>query len=237
MSPITCIIVDDEPLALDLIEGYVSRTPFLALKARCSNAYEAIEAITAHKVDLIFLDIQMPGMNGVSLSRTITGDKRIIFTTAFEQYAMEGYKVDALDFLLKPFSYEEFLKAANKAKSWFELLRKSSDSVSAPQEHIFVRSEFRQIKVRLRDILYIEGLKDYVRFHLAEGDPVMSLMSLKSLEEDILPPARFMRIHRSYIISLDRIDYVERNQVVIGDMRITIGEPFSDAFRQYLAGQ
>ena len=237
MKKLTCIIVDDEPLALDLIEGYVRQTPFLTLAGKCANAFEAIEIMNSIPVNLIFLDIQMPGFNGMAFSRTVSKEQRIIFTTAFEQYALDGYKVDALDFLLKPFNYEEFLKAATKAKDWFEMVSRSTAPPEAA-DYIFVRSAYKQVKILLKDILYIEGLKDYVKIWLVDQEkPVMSLMSLKSFEEEILPGSAFMRVHRSYIIALEKIQFVERSQVIVGDMRITIGEPYKEEFQNYMAGR
>jgi len=237
MNKLTCLIVDDEPLALDLIERYVRQTPFLELAGKCANAFEAMEKLHETPVQLIFLDIQMPGLNGLAFSRTLSKEQRVIFTTAFEKYALDGYKVEALDFLLKPFNYEEFLKAANKAREWFELVSRSQEAAPVA-DYIFVRSAYKQVKVLLKDIVCIEGVKDYVKIWLdKEPVPIMSLMSLKSFEEEILPPAAFMRVHRSYIIALDKIQFVERSQVIINDLRITIGEPYKEQFQNYLSGK
>lgn len=237
MRKISCIIVDDEPLALDLLERYIRDTPFLLLAGRCATSFEAIQVIGEVQVDLLFLDIQMPGMDGVTLSRMVSKDQKIIFTTAFEKYAMDGFRVEALDFLLKPFDFEEFFNAANKAKKWFELVHKSEQS-PLPQEYVFVRSDYKQVKLPLKDVLYIEGVKDYVKIWQHGGkEPIMSQMSMKSFEQGILPPERFLRIHRSFIIALDKISYVERGQVIINDFRITIGEAYKDRFMSYMAGR
>lgn len=237
MNKISCIIVDDEPLALDLIESYVLETPFLELAGRCSTAFEAIKLMSEVPVNLLFLDIQMPGMNGVALSRAIDKDQRVIFTTAFEKYALDGFKVEALDFLLKPFDYEEFFRAANRAKVWFDLVQKS-DRPAPAAEYIFIRSDYKQVKLPLNNILYIEGVKDYVKIWLDNNEePIMSQMSLKSFERDILPTDTFMRVHRSYIVALDKIQYVERGQLIINDFRITVGEPYKEQFQAYLAGK
>jgi two-component system, LytTR family, response regulator len=236
MRKINCLIVDDEPLAIDLIEGYVRKTSFLKLVKRCNNAFEAVDAINKDAVDLIFLDIKMPELNGLQLSRTLSKNQKVIFTTAYEKFALEGFKVDALDYLLKPFNYEEFLKAANKARDWFHMTEQSiTQDDNNPS--MFVKSEYKLIKIFLKDILAIEGYKDYVKIHLFSLEkPVMSLISLKSLELQ-LPEDRFLRIHRSFIINLDRIDLIERNQVIIRKMRITIAEPYRDKFLKYISSR
>lgn len=236
MRIINCIIVDDEPLALDLLESYVKKTSFLHLTGRCSNAFEAIEKINNESIDLIFLDISMPGLSGMEFSRTLSKRHKVIFTTAFEKYALDGYKVDALDYLLKPFNYEEFLKAANKARDWFQMSDAGGLTVEPPSS-IFVKSEYKLIKINLSKVLFIEGLKDYVKIKLIDKEKsVLSLMSLKSLEQQ-LPADKFMRIHRSYIINLSHIDQVERNQVVIGNTRITIADIYKENFAKYIASK
>lgn len=232
MTTINCLIVDDEPLALSLIEGYVRKTPFLKLVGKCTNAFEALEKIGAEKIDLLFLDIQMPGLTGMELSRSLTNGPKVIFTTAFEEYALEGFKVDAIDYLLKPFNYEEFLKSANKAREW---LSATSGNKDTDQDALFVKSEYKLVKIDLQRVLYIEGLKDYAKIYLQDQTrPVMTLMSLKSLEEQ-LPAHQFMRIHRSFIVRLDKIDLIERNKVVIGQTGITIADAYKEAFQGYLA--
>ena len=236
MKIINCIIVDDEPLALDLLESYIKKTSFLHLVSRCSNAFEAIEHINNSSVDLIFLDIHMPELSGLEFSRTLSKEHRVIFTTAYEKYALEGYKVDALDYLLKPFNYEEFLKAANKARNWFDRTSAATES-NAPVPYIYVKSEYKLIKISLDQILYIEGLKDYVKIFMADKErPVLTLMSLKSLEQQ-LPYDKFMRIHRSFIINLGFIDQIERNQVVIRSTRITIADIYKENFLRYIASR
>ncbi len=240
MRKITCLIVDDEPLALDLIESYVKRTPFLELVGRCSSPFEAMEVLDTQKVDLMFLDIQMPELNGLEFSRTLSNsDVRIVFTTAFEQYALDGFKVDALDYLLKPFNYEEFLKAANKAKDWFALVDKGQQvSAGDNNDFIFVKSGYKLVKIKINDILYFEGVKDYVKIHLQSQPtkPIMSLMSLKSLEEQ-MSEKKFMRIHRSFIVNLDSIEAIERGQVLINKVSITVADNYKDRFNEYLAAK
>ncbi len=233
MNKIKCLIVDDEPLALDLMQGYVRQTPFLELVGRCANAFEAMQMLESHHVDLLFLDIQMPDLSGVEFSRTLKNGPRIVFTTAFEEYAVQGFKVDALDYLLKPFSYEEFLSAANRAKDWFQLIQQNK---SGEEEVIFVKSEYKQVKIVLKDVLYFEGLKDYVKIYL-EGQtrPILSLISLKLLEEEL--PSYFMRIHRSFIVNLRKIESVERSQVIIHKLSITVADNYKEKFGEYLSSK
>jgi DNA-binding LytR/AlgR family response regulator len=238
---IRCIIVDDEPMALALIESYVAKTSFLKLVRKCSNAFEALQAINEEQVDLAFLDIQMPELTGVELSKTLPLQTRIIFTTAFNQYAIEGFKARALDYLMKPFSFEQFYNAALRAKEWFELVQKPEASTLAAPEpeapaktYIFVKSEYRQLKIMLDNVLYFEGLKDYIKIWLTgEPKPILTLMSLKSLEAD-LPANAFMRIHRSFIIALNKIEVIERNQVIINKQRITVADQYRDKFHEYI---
>ncbi|MFT3901685.1 MAG: LytTR family DNA-binding domain-containing protein [Niabella sp.] len=236
MRKISCIIVDDEPMALNLMERYVLRTPFLELKKKCGNAFEVLEHLQQYEApDLIFSDIQMPELNGMELSKNIPSSTKIIFTTAFEQYAIEGYKVSALDYLLKPIDYAEFLTAAQKGRDWFEKNEKiPQSSANNERDYIFIKSEYKQLKVRFADILYIEGLKDYAKIYLIdEKVPVLSLISLKKLEEE-LPSDQFMRIHRSFIIAVDKILQIERNQVIIGEKRITIADQYRKSFNDFI---
>ncbi len=236
MKKIKCLIVDDEPLALDLLEGYVNRTPFLELAGRSANAFEAMEVLDAHPIDLIFLDIQMPDLSGVEFSRTLKNGPKIVFTTAFEQYALDGFKVDALDYLLKPFNYEEFLKAANKAKEWFQLVDAQKQK-GETLPYLFIKSEYKLLKINLNEVLYFEGLKDYVKIYLVnQSKPILSLMSLKSLEEG-LSAEQFMRVHRSYIVNLEKIESVERSRILINGFAIVIAEQYRERFQQYLASK
>jgi two-component system, LytTR family, response regulator len=232
---IDCIIVDDEPLSLDLIEGYVEKTPFLNLVGRCASAIEAIGVMNNKKVDLVFLDIHMPDLNGLEFSRTVKDETRIVFITAYEKYALNGYKVEALDYLIKPVNYEEFLTAANKAKKWFELVSQKSKGPEAEINSIYIKSEHRIIQVKLADVVYIEGLKDYVKIFLAgQTKPLMSLMSMKSLEEQ-LPSSDFMRVHRSFIVNLTKIKTIERDRIIFGDVYIPISDKYKDDFQEYLS--
>ena len=214
-----CAIIDDEPLALDLMESYVKKTPFLSLCGRYSSAVEAMDSLRQSPVDLLFLDIQMPELDGLEFSRMTGKDCRIIFTTAFSRYALEGYKVDALDYLLKPISYPEFLKAADKALEWFSLKNRSEE-----KSRIFVKSEYKLIGIETARILYVEALKDYVKICTDDGaDPVLTLMSMKSIEE-LLPSGQFMRVHRSFIVNKDKIRVIDRGRIVFGNTYVPVGE-------------
>lgn len=241
-----CIAVDDEPLALGMVCSFIEQTPFLELAGRYDNAVEALRGLHEMSVDLIFLDIQMPGLSGIELARVLDRGRnlsgpRIIFTTAYNQFALEGYKVDALDYLLKPFSYEEFLVAAGKALAYAELLNRpaplaaAAPAQEAENEYLFLKVAHQLQRIALNDILYIQGLKDYVKVYLkSSSNPVLSLTSLKALEEK-LPSRRFMRIHRSFIISLDQINAVSRNTVQIGEKNIPVSEQYKEAFNQFLS--
>lgn len=241
MKKITCLIADDEPMALSLIESYVLKTPFLELKAKCNSAIKAMEFLeTDSDIDLFFLDIQMPDLTGLEFSRLLPAKSKVIFTTAFDQYAIEGYKVNALDYLLKPFDYNEFLNAAQKARNHFEtnsFQNNENQQNNKNSDFIFVKSEYRQIKINFSEILYIEGLKDYVKIYTSSHPrPILTLMSLKKLEEE-LPSEQFMRVHRSYIISLEKIEAIERNHVVIKDGFITIAPNYKDILMEYIKGK
>ena len=231
---LNCAIIDDEPLAVELMESYVRKTPFLELQGSFGSGVAAFGMLRDRPVDLLFCDIQMPGLNGVEFSRMLPADTRVIFTTAFSRYAVEGFRVNAVDYLLKPISYADFLAAAQKALEWFELKRRAG----APADDlrsIFVKTEYRLRQIELERILYIEGLKDYVKIHVEdEPHPVLSLMSLKSLEEQ-LPADRFIRVHRSYIVQPAKIRTIERNSIVFGRERIPISENYRQAFFDFLS--
>lgn len=245
-----CIAVDDEPLALGLVCAFIDKTPFLTLTGRYSSAVEALQGLHELPIDLLFLDIQMPDLTGMELARVLERNQtghtpRIIFTTAFNHFALEGYKVDALDYLLKPFNYEEFLRAANKAKAYFELVKRPTLAVAPvvpepEEEYLFLKVEYQLVRIAFNDILYIEGLKDYVKVHLrkerpeAVAKPILSLTSLKALE-DKLPARRFMRVHRSFIVALDKIEAVTRNTIQIGSATIPVSDQHKDAFNQFLS--
>lgn len=228
---LNCWIVDDEPLALSLIESYVEKTPFLKLTGKFSNAVSAMNRITEEQVDVLFLDIQMPEVNGMEFARVLSDKTQLIFTTAFSEYAVEGYKVNAIDYLLKPFSYSEFLMAAKKALNRFEadaLVHQATQKEDATG--IFVKSDYKLIHVMFDDILYIEGLKDYVKIYTAkETKPILSLLSMKSLDED-LPSSQFVRVHRSYIVQINKIESIKKNRIIINNKEIPIGNTYRESF-------
>ncbi|WP_025763047.1 LytR/AlgR family response regulator transcription factor [Dyadobacter tibetensis] len=242
MNRVTCIAVDDEPLALGLVSSFVDKTPFLELKGRFSSAVEALEAIHSLDIDLIFLDIQMPDLTGIELARVIDKTEgrtpKIIFTTAFNHFALEGYKVDALDYLLKPFNYEEFLRAATKAQTYMELVHKAAQPMVTSEQRedfLFLKVEYQMYRVLYNDILYMEGLKDYVKVHLKhDPKPLLSLISLKALE-DKLPANKFMRVHRSYIVNLDQISAISKNSIQIEGQQIPVSDQYKPAFNQFLS--
>lgn len=224
-----CAIVDDEPLALGLLESYVRKTPFLQLAGSYSSAVQAMQELPEQKVDVLFLDIQMPELNGLEYSKTVDSRTRIIFTTAFDQYAIDGYRVNALDYLLKPISYADFLQAADKALKWFELTQKTEETTS-----IFVKSDYKLVQIELKSILYIEGLKDYIKIYTEESPkPILSLMSMKAMEE-LLPASKFMRVHRSFIVQKDKIKIVERGRIVFDKAYIPISDSYKQAFQDFL---
>ena len=242
---LNCVAIDDEPLALDLISKFIEQTSFLNLIGKFSNGVEALGFINQNEVQLIFMDIQMPDLSGMELARVLDGKKnsdktRIIFATAYHQFAIEGYKVEALDYLLKPYSYEEFLNAATKAFSYFERLNasntpqvKSNESTSTP-EYIFLKVEYQLVKVMLKDIACVEAYKDYVKVHLiSKPNPLLSLTSLKNMEE-LLPAHQFMRVHRSFIVALDHIDSVSKNVIQVGNHSIAVGDNYKEPFLEFL---
>ncbi len=241
MNTISCIIVDDEPLAVRLMESYVAKTPFLSLKGSFTSGTAAYSFLQEQQIDLLFCDIQMPNLSGMELSKMLPEKTRIIFTTAFSEYAVEGFRVRALDYLLKPISYDDFLSAAIKAKEYFKLIEESVSSAGSVTEQrkiksIFVKTEYRLQQIDLDKITYIEGLKDYVKIHLNDGTaPVLSLMRLKTLEE-MLPKEDFVRVHKSFIIRMERIEAIERNHIIIGSDRIPIGETYQDSLYATLSG-
>lgn len=226
---LNCLIVDDEPLALDLLESYVKRTPFLHLTGRCESAISALSVIEKNPVNVVFLDIQMPELNGLELSHLIGNKTKIIFTTAFEQYALEGFRANALDYLLKPIDYAEFLKAAGKAQQWYEM----AGTGNVPKS-IFVKADYKLVQIDLENILFIEGVKDYVRIHTSGSEgAVMTLMSMKTIEDN-LPSDIFIRVHRSFIVNIDKIKLIERNRIIFGKTYIPISDSYREQFMEIL---
>ncbi len=230
-----CIAIDDEPLALRQICSYIERTPFLRLAASCRSAVEAAAAMSDAGADLLFVDINMPGLSGLDFVRALPSRPLVIFTTAYSEYALEGFRVDATDYLLKPIGYADFLRSAERAYARFGLLKASSGRRGDDGRSLFVRSEYRTLRIDIADIVYVESMSEYVRIFPVSGRPVTTLGSLKSYEGR-LPADTFMRVHRSYIVNLDRIVAVERKHIVLtGDKCIPVGDVYEDNFRRYLA--
>ena len=227
---INCAIIDDEPLAAGLLKSYAEKTPFLNLVGTYGSAVEAMKEIRNNPVHLLFLDIQMPELSGIEFAKILPKETKIIFTTAFQQYAIEGYKVSALDYLMKPVSYEDFLKAANKALDWFCITQKKQ--TYAADRFMYVKSDYKLVRVALDDILYIEGLKDYIRIYLQDGQKIMSLMNMKKME-DYLPRPEFLRTHRSYIVHMSKAEAIERFRIVFGDQYLPISDSYKEDVQQY----
>ncbi|MBR1484319.1 MAG: response regulator transcription factor [Prevotella sp.] len=228
---LTCSIIDDEPLATQLLESYVKKTPYLKLVGVYNSAVTAMRDLREQPVQLLLLDIQMPELSGIEFTQLLPKETKVIFTTAFPQYAVEGFRVSALDYLLKPISYQDFLRATDKALEWFAIAEKRS--TYEQDRFLFVKSDYKLVRVSLDDILYIEGLKDYVRIFLESGERLMSLMSMKKLEE-FLPRPEFLRTHRSYIVHMTKIGSVDHMRIVFGDQYIPISDNFKESITQYL---
>ena len=227
---ITCAIIDDEPLAAGLLESYVAKTPYLSLKGTYNSAIQAMKDLRDNPVQLLFLDVQMPELSGLEFAKILPKETKVIFTTAFSQYALEGYKANALDYLLKPVSYEDFLKSTDKALEWFSVIQRQD--AYRRDRFMFVKTDYKLQRVNLDDILFIEGLKDYVRFYLKDGEKVMSLMSMKKLEE-YLPKPEFLRTHRSYIVHMTETPLVDRFRIVFGENYIPVSENYKDDVQNY----
>lgn len=232
MNPLRTCVIDDEPLAAQLIARYITDTPFLSLAGSFSSAQEAVRLILSGGVDLVFLDISMPQINGLEFARIIPSSCRIVFTTAYEKYAVDGFKVNAIDYLLKPVSYEEFLGAASKAAA--SLASTVSREEKTSDRTIIIKSEYRLLQIHLSDILYLEGLKDYVKICL-EGDrkSILTLLNMRTLEAE-LPRGMFMRVHRSYIVNTSKIRVIERNRIIFGNVQIPVSESYKKEFSDYV---
>lgn len=227
---INCAIIDDEPLAAGLLKSYAEKTPFLHLIGTYGSALEAMKELRENPAQLLFLDIQMPELSGIEFAKILPHETKIIFTTAFQQYAIESYKVGALDYLMKPVSYEDFLQASNKALDWFSFVQRQQ--TTSRDRFMFVKSDYKLIRVALDDILYIEGLKDYVRICLENGTKIMSLMNMKKIE-DYMPRPEFLRTHRSYIVHMPKIRLIDRFRVVFGEEYIPISDSYKEDVQLY----
>jgi DNA-binding LytR/AlgR family response regulator len=230
---ISCIIVDDEPLAVKLLESFVTKTPDLRLLGSFTDSVEAINAVKEQKPDLLFLDIQMPDLNGMELAHMIPPTTRVIFTTAFKEYAFESYEVSALDFLLKPIRYNKFLSAVEKAKQWYE--REPADDDEKKSKSLFIRVDGELRNVSIDNITYVSGMKDYVMFYLdGESKPLITHLTMKAVEA-MLPTDRFLRVHRSYIIAVDKIKKIDRNDCIyIGEEIIHVPEGYQQQFHTFI---
>jgi two-component system, LytTR family, response regulator LytT len=231
---ITVIAIDDEPLALQLIVDYIQKTPNLMLAGQFENPLEAAQFIIKNPIDIVFTDIQMPGLNGIEFTRSMLNGPVVIFTTAFTKYAIEGFKLDVADYLLKPFTYEEFLTSVHKAERMISSIRKPADDVLSNSEFLFLKSDYKIKRINFQNILYIEGLKEYVKVYTMLSDkPVLSLSSLKNLELK-LPADKFMRVHRSFIVNLEKIETIDRSRIVFGKKYIPIGDQYKEKFQEFL---
>jgi len=228
---IKCLAVDDEVLSLDLLEDNIKRIPFLHLVQRCKNAYEAMDVLRREPVDLIFLDIQMPGVTGTQFLQSLTYKPVVIFITAFKKYALEGFELDVVDYLVKPVTFERFLRAVNKAADFCALKKQGAQTAVATQsnnDYFFVNVEYSLVKITVQEITHIESLRDYIKIYLQQHDkPVLTKLPMKSLS-DKLPPARFVRVHKSFMVAIDKISSIRKNRVYIGNHIIPISDFYKD---------
>lgn len=226
-----CLAIDDENLALDLLEDNIQKIPFLKLEKRCRNAMEALQVLQETEIDLLFLDIQMPGLTGIQFLEGLTHKPMVIFVSAYQQYAIEGFNLDVIDYVLKPISFERFLKACNKALDYFKSSKINSKNTEEPaKDYIFIHADYSLMKVMLDDILYVEGLKDYIKIHLSSQKyPIVCRMTMKTIEEK-LPSNQFFRVHKSYIVSLKKMESIRNQKIKIGENYIPLSENFSESF-------
>ncbi len=222
-----CIAIDDEPLALELLEDNISKVPFLNLVASCSNPLEAMKVLQSETIDLIFLDIQMPGLTGLQFIKSIAVKPMFILITAYEKYALEGYELDVVDYLVKPVSLDRFIKACNKALELYQLKNKKGTAESQP--YFFINADYSLVKVIFADIMWVEGLKDYLKIHLkSSSKPLVARLTMKAMEEQ-LPSSMFVRVQKSFIVSKDYITSIRKNSVFINDVEIPVGDNYKDA--------
>ncbi len=234
-----CILVDDEPLALLQLQKYVERISFIECVKACCSASEALEVLSQEEIDVIFVDINMPDISGLQLVRSLVNPPLVVFTTAYSEYAIEGFRLDAVDYLLKPFSFEDFMKAANKVQKLYTLQRKAvqgaAEESAVLDDSLFVKSDYRMLRIPISSIKYIESMSEYVRIYIeGQSKPVISLMSMKKIEE-FLPSSLFMRVHRSYLVNLNKVVEVSRMRIVYdGDVFVPIGDMYKDNFFDYI---
>jgi two-component system LytT family response regulator len=229
-----CIALDDEDLALELLEDYISRVPYLNLVATSDDPLEAMTIIQEQQIDLVFLDIQMPGLNGLQLIESLSSNPMCILVTAYSQYALDGFNLSVVDYLVKPVPFDRFLKACNKARELYQLKNKPGLVKETGNDYFFINADYSHIKVDYNDILWVEGLKDYIKIHLeSTTKPIVARISMKSIEE-LLPSSRFLRIQKSYIVSKSRITAVKKSSVFIGSEELSIGENYKDTVMAFL---
>lgn len=231
---IKCIAIDDEPLALKQIESYISKTPNLQLEQSFNNAIQVIEYLQHNAIDLMFVDINMPDLSGMDFVKSLKNAPSVIFTTAYSEYAIEGFKVNAVDYLLKPISYTDFIQASEKAKQLHELQNNAVEEISQNQEFLFIKSEYKIVKIKFDDIKYIESMREYVRIHLTNSKPIMTLSSMKKIEQT-MPTQQFMRVHRSFLVNLSHITTIDRNRIVFdGSVYIPVSENYQAPFKKFI---
>lgn len=228
-----CILIDDERPALDLLEDNIKQIPFLTIVGAFRKPMEALEVLKTQQIDLLFLDIQMPGINGLDLIRVLNNPPMVILVTAYGEHALDGFNLDVVDYLLKPVPFSRLLKAAQKAQTLLQLRQPLDKVLPAKEDYFFVNANYALVKVKIADITYVEGMKDYVRINTADGKPVVTRMGLKNIEER-LGAERFMRVHRSYVIALERIESVQKNQLIIDGTEIPIGDGYRQGLQVYI---
>ncbi len=230
---IRCIAIDDEPPALKQIAAYIEKTPYLELVEQFESAMIALTFLQDNDIDLMFVDINMPDLSGMDFVKSLKKPPKVIFTTAYSEYAIEGFKVDAIDYLLKPIGYVDFLKAAEKAKERFHNKEENTSSIESDDKFLFIKSEYKILRINLSDIKYIESMREYVRIFIVNQSPVMALMSMKKMEE-FLSKKMFMRVHRSYIVNLNKITAIERNRIIFDKVYIPVSEQYKLQFQNFL---
>jgi two-component system LytT family response regulator len=232
---IKCLAIDDEPLALVQLAGYIRKIPFLDLAGECQSAAEARRILESDVIDVLFIDINMPDLNGMDFVRSLSAPPLVVFTTAYSEYALDGYKVDAVDYLLKPFGLDDFQRAANKVKNRYDLIHTAHISALDEDEALFLKTEYKVVRIETRDIRYVESMSEYLRIYLeGKKQPLIVLLSMKKLEER-LPADSFMRIHRSYLVNLKKIHEVNKNRVILDEFTyLPIGDNYKESFSNYL---